>query len=233
MQNGKQLFIYSAIVLITESATLPQLQLEYTQKMQMHISRSEKKRQAARVEKMAAELADLSPGEIKALPVSDFLRREILATAKLSAGSRKRQVKFIAKELRHNEADYRQLGDFLAQRKGSRLKENEEFHELEKLRQGIITDAVNAFEEARAMEIPMPDDWPSPALEEAQRRLPELDSQDIRTSAGRYARTRKVSHSREIFRHLKGLRGRQRLLEARQAGPGGPDSPDNKNSRDG
>ena len=166
---------------------------------------------------MAGELVDLSPGEIKSLPVPDFLRQEILATGKLNAGARKRQIKFIAKELRNSEDDYRQLGEFLARRKGSKLKENEEFHELERLRQAIITDAITAFEESRAEETPMPDDWPSPALDEAKRLLPELNADDIRGLAGRYARTRKITHSREIFRHLKGLRQQQRLASGQRS----------------
>ncbi len=183
----------------------------------MDISRSEKKRQAARVEKMAGELVDLSPGEIKSLPVPDFLRQEILATGKLNAGARKRQIKFIAKELRNSEDDYRQLGEFLARRKGSKLKENEEFHQVEQLRQGIITDAITAFEEARQQEEPMPAHWPSPALDQAQHLLPELDSQEVRGLAARYARSRKITHSREVFRYLKGLQERQKLLAAQQA----------------
>ncbi|MDF1614908.1 ribosome biogenesis factor YjgA [Desulfurivibrio dismutans] len=188
--------------------------------MQMDISRSEKKRQAARVEKMAGELAALSAGEIKNLPVAEPLRREILAAGKLNAGARKRQVKFIAKELRQNEEDYRQLGDFLARRKGSKLKDNEELHQVEQLRQGIITDAIAAFEEARQQEEPMPAHWPSPALDQARQLLPELDSQEIRGLAARYARSRKITHSREIFRHLKGLQERQKLLAAQEAAQG-------------
>ncbi|ADH85650.1 ribosome biogenesis factor YjgA [Desulfurivibrio alkaliphilus] len=182
--------------------------------MKMDISKSEKKRQAARVEKMAGELAALSPGEIGNLPVDQELRREILAAGKLNAGARKRQVKFIAKELRNNEENYRQLADHLARQKGSKLKENEEFHQLEQLRQAIISEAIAAYEEARQEEIPMPDNWPSPALEHAAALFPELDPKEFRLAAARYARTRKTTHSREIFRALKGLQERQKLQQA-------------------
>ncbi len=183
--------------------------------MQIDISRSEKKRQAARVEKLAGELAELSSTEIAALPVDDFLKGEIRAVRKLSGGARKRQVKFIAKDLRDREEEYRQLSDFLADRKGSKLKENDEFHELENLRQAIISDAIAALEDARADDLPMPNDWPSPGLEQAQDLFPELDHKNLRTLAGRFARNRKIAHSREIFRQLKSareLKGRREAM---------------------
>lgn len=182
--------------------------------MQMDISRSEKKRQAARVEKLAAELTNLGSNEINALPIDPMLKGEIKAAGKLDGGARKRLVKYIAKELRERDEEYRQLADFLARRKGSKLKENEEFHELENLRQAIISDAIAAQEEARAADLPLTGDWPSPGLEEVRRLFPELDHQQLRTLAGRFARNRKVAHSREIFRQLKSAKELQARREA-------------------
>jgi ribosome-associated protein len=210
-----------------KTAILPQLIKEYTQKMQMDISRSEKKRQAVRVEKLAGELADLSPTEIRKLPVDDFLKQEILALLKLQAGARKRQIKFIAKELREHEQMYHDLSAYLAQRKGSRIREKDQFHELENLRQAIITDAISALEEARAQDLPLPADWPSPSLEQVALLFPALDLENIRVLASRFARTRKIAHSREIFRQLKSARERKEYQDlvppdaAKQAGPAG------------
>jgi len=193
--------------------------------MQMDISRSEKKRQAVRVEKLAGELAGLSPTEIKKLPIDDFLKQEILALLKLQTGARKRQIKFIAKELREHEQIYRDLSAYLAQRKGSRIREKDQFHELENLRQAIITDAISALEEARAQDLPLPADWPSPNLEQVALLLPALDLENIRVLAGRFARTRKIAHSREIFRQLKSAREQKEYQDlvppdaAEQAGP--------------
>lgn len=163
------------------------------------------------MKKLAEELVALSPGEIKTLPIDDFTKREILAAGPLSGGARVRQIKFIAKELRGCEDDHHKLGEFLARRKGSRIREEEKLHELESLRQAIITEAIVAMEEARALDLPLLNDWPSSGLERAQRAFPDLDSANIRVLAGRYARSRKVAYSREIFRQLKGLQDQQRL----------------------
>lgn len=167
----------------------------------MEISRSEKKRQAARIEKLAGELAALSPNEIKALPAPDELRAALRAARAMKGGALRRQIKFLAGELR--EMDYAPLADFLAARKGSHLRQREDFHELETLRQGIISDVLQAIDEARSRDAAPPSEWPSPALDEAGRRFPALDRHAIRTAAERYARTRKIIHSREIFRQLK------------------------------
>lgn len=180
----------------------------------MDISRSEKKRWAAHVENVAGELSKLSGTEINSLPTDDLLKREILSAAKVSGGAKKRQIKFIAKELREREEEYLKLLEFLDRRKGSRLRENQEFHQLEILRQGVISDAINAMEEARVQDLPLEENWTSPAMEEIDKLFPELDIKTIRTLANRYARTRKIAHSREIFRQLKGASELQARREA-------------------
>ncbi|MFU8818760.1 MAG: DUF615 domain-containing protein [Desulfurivibrio sp.] len=179
--------------------------------MQIMTSRSEKKRQAARVEELAHELVGLSAGEIALLPTDDFLKKEIRAAHAMKGGARKRQTKYIAGELRRQ--DTSDLVAFLAARKGSRLQEQEEFHELENLRQAIISDVLANQEEARALDLTLPENWESPALEQAQQLFPSLDATAIRTAAHRYARSRKISHSREIFRQLKTAQDRQRYQE--------------------
>lgn len=167
----------------------------------MEISRSEKKRQAARIEKLADELVALSANEIKALPAPPELCAALRAAHGMKGGALRRQVKFIAGELRG--MDHAPLADFLAARKGSHLRQRESFHELENLRQGIISEVLQALDEARAQGEGLPGDWPSPTLTEAARVFPGLDPAAVRTAAQRYARTRKIIHSREIFRLLK------------------------------
>ena len=200
-----------------EQKTLPQLKTEFTQNMQIRISRSEKKRQATRVEELAQELAGLSPGEISNLPADDFLKKEILAARNMKGGARKRQTKYIAGELRRR--DTTDLISHLAARKGSHLQEQADFHELEILRQAIITDVIACQEEARSLDIPLPQEWESPALEKSMELLPELDAAAVRNAAHRYARNRKIAHSREIFRLLKTAQTRQRYQEIQAKAP--------------
>jgi ribosome-associated protein len=181
----------------------------------MDISRSEKKRQAKQVEELAYELAALPVAEIRRLPCDAVIREEILATKDLKGGAYKRQVKYLAKELREQETA--PLLAFLAERQGSQLRKKQEFHELEQLREAIITDVLAAHDEARAEERPLDEEWPSPAIDKAVARLPELDAATVRTAAARYARNRKSAYSKEIFRALKTAQERLLLANRRAA----------------
>ncbi len=107
--------------------------------MDYRVSRTEKKRQAKEIETLSKELAELSPAELLKLPCDDFLREELKAVRKLKAGSRKRQIKYIAKELRQQPVD--KFLDFLEERRGSRLKLTIEHKELERLKYDIIAAA--------------------------------------------------------------------------------------------
>ncbi len=174
------------------------------------------------MEELAHELVELAAGEIALLPTDDLLKKELRAAHAMKGGARKRQTKYIAGELRRQ--DTTELSSFLAARKGSRLRENEEFHELENLRQAIISDVIAAQDEVRGLDLPLPNDWESPALEQAQQVFPGLDARAIRTAAHRYARSRKIAHSREIFRQLKTAHDRQRYqeLQEREAAASNP-----------
>lgn len=169
--------------------------------MSYQISRSEKKRRAKQVESLSQELVSLSSHEIATLPCDDFLKEEIRTAQPLKAGARKRQIKYITKQIR--ETDPEPLLNYLETRKGSHLKQKAAFHELERLRDDIITDVLTAADEALQADEPMSDNWLSPALDMALAHFPSLDEMDIRKAARRYARTRKVAYSREIFRTLK------------------------------
>jgi len=133
--------------------------------MEYSLSRTEKKRRARNLEQLAAELAELSPQEIGKLPCDQFIRDEIIAVQDLKAGARKRQLKYIAKNLRQMDAE--PLYDFLTERKGSALQQRKEFHELENLRDSIINDALAAAGEMTDPDDELEQQWPSPALEAA------------------------------------------------------------------
>lgn len=180
-----------------------------TKIMEYQLSKSEKKRRAKNIEKLAVELVGLPESDIAGLPCEPFLRQEILTARKLKAGARKRQIKYLTKNLR--ELDPSPLLDFMAARTGSKLKEKKEFHELENLRDAIITEVLEAARQAEeeSEEGLVDRNYPSPALEAALKQFPRLDADSVRQSAMRYSRTRKPALSREIFRQLKAAAERQ------------------------
>ncbi|MEA2084456.1 MAG: ribosome biogenesis factor YjgA [Thermodesulfobacteriota bacterium] len=177
------------------------------------ISRSEKKRRAKNVEQLVRELVDLSRNNISRLDCDSFLQKEIAAAKRLKGGARKRQIKYIAKELRNT--PHEPLLLFLQEKKGSKLKKNQEFHDLERLRDIIINDALAALKiaEKEGVELESKSDWDSQGIDSAHSKFPNLDKSSLRTSAHRYARTRNPAHSREIFRALKAASEQKRFAE--------------------
>ncbi len=94
------------------------------------------------VEELARELVGLSAAEIKKLDCSEEIRADIREAGGLKGGARKRLIKYISKALRREDCE--PLLDFLSERKGSRLKDKRDFHELEQLRDDIISDTIQA-----------------------------------------------------------------------------------------
>jgi len=170
--------------------------------MNQTLSKSEKKRRAKGIEQLVQELVKLSPTDIKRLPCDDFIRQEILDARAMKAGARKRQVKYITKYLRKND-DSDALFTFMAEQKGSKLKQNKEFHALEHLRDEIVTEVIEACREAELMDRPFDSGWHIETIEQAAREFASLDRKALKTAAVRYANTRKAAFSREIFRLLK------------------------------
>jgi len=169
--------------------------------MDQQISRSEQKRQAKGLEELAAELVELSPNDIKRLPCEDALKEEIRAAGAMKSGSRKRQLKFIAKQIR--EMDFEPLFQFLAEQKGSKLKQNKAFHELERLRDEIITEAIAASREGEGRGEWLDSQWEGAAIDTAARQFPGLDQVAVKAAAIKFSRSHKPQFSREIFRLLK------------------------------
>jgi ribosome-associated protein len=172
-------------------------------------SRSERKRRAKGVENLARELFTLSARDIAALPCAEMIKDEIANGRCLKGGARKRQAKHVARMLRQEEEVSRELLTFLENRKGSKLKEAGEFHQLERLRDGLINDAIAAAggqpAAGRLKQTPArpDDDDAGETIQEALRLLPDLSAAELRQAAARYARTRNPVYSRELFRLLK------------------------------
>ena len=182
-----------------------------TDQQEIYVSRSEKKRQAKNIEEIAKELVALSPALIKKLPADDLLKTELNNSRDLKGGALKRQTKFIAGMLRETGAD--EVLAFLTERKGSHLKQAGEFHELERLREDIITEVIEAREEAQRNQEHLTESWQSETIAVACRRFPALDPNGLKKSALRYAATRKPVHRREMFRQLHAAMERQQFSE--------------------
>lgn len=177
--------------------------------MSYRLSRSEKKRRAKNIEMLAVELAALSTTDINKLPCDDFLKEELRNVRSLKAGARKRQIKYITKQLRQQENE--PLFAFLAQHKGSQLKETKNFHQLERFRDDLIDEALQVVKTAwHAKEI-APEQWDSPTSAAIKQQLADIDVIALQKSAINFARTHKKSHSREVFRILKASAEHQQL----------------------
>lgn len=179
---------------------------------EIYVSRSEKKRLAKNIEDIARELVALSSAHIKKLPTDEFLKAELENSRDLKGGALKRQTKFIAGLLRESGTDA--ILAFLAERKGSHLKQTGEFHELERLREDIITEVLQAKEEAWHNHERLTESWQSETIAAACRRFPVLDLNGLKKSALRFAATRKPVHRREIFRQLHAALERQQFADS-------------------
>ena len=177
--------------------------------MEENISRSEKKRRAKGVEKLVLELFELSAKDLAALPCEETVKDEIVAGLELRGGARKRQAKYLAKVLRQEAELAQEMLTFLENRKGSKLKEVGEFHELERFRDAIINDAIIIHDEQveagriRQYRHRKGNSGAGRAIEEAMHALPGLNPEELQKTALMYAKTRKPLYNRELFRMLK------------------------------
>ena len=175
--------------------------------MESQLSKSERKRRAKGIEKLVYELASLPHSEIKLLPCDQEIREEILSAKKQKGGAQKRQLKYVTKLLRKKPVDA--LYDFLAQKKGSSLQKNREFHNLEHLRNLLIDEVLQKYEDIIKNNRYIDEDdsfdilGESHALATIEVQLPDIDQTLLKNTALQFARTRNKKFSRELFRVLK------------------------------
>lgn len=162
------------------------------------LSKSEIKRRFKRIEEAAHELADFSNKDIGKLPGSEFFHDEIRNTRGLKAGARKRQIKYLAKVMRDEPIE--EILDHLAAAKGSKIKENQMFHEAERIRDAIINEAIVDKQECMTAGFVWEPDWESEEIELALEQLPQLVEETVRKSVYQYVKTRNSIHSKELFR---------------------------------
>ena len=170
-------------------------------------SKSERKRRAKSIEQLVHELASLPNRQIVALPCDQEIQEELRSVKNLKGGAKKRQLKYTTKLLRDQPVD--ELFDFLALKKGSLLKKNREFHNLEHFRNLLTNEAVQQYEkmmhhggyiiENESLDFLKE----SSAIDTIVDNFPDIDQAQLKNTAMQYARTRNLKFSRELFRTLK------------------------------
>lgn len=183
--------------------------------MSEYVSRSAQKRRFKDEEGAAAELALLTDRDLKLLPATAEIKEEILRCRTLKGGARKRQVKYLAKVMR--EAGIEAILDFLTERKGSQIKANTLQREAERLRDVIINEAIEEYQETLRGGGQWEPNWSGEEIEAACRRYP-LDQGDLRRTVHHFVKTRMPNSYREIFRILKAALEKEELLR-KTAGP--------------
>jgi ribosome-associated protein len=174
------------------------------------ISKSEKKRQFKLEEEAAVELALLSDNELKKLPVGDTVKKEILNCRKVKGHAKNRQIKYLAKVMR--EESVSDIFEFLAEKKGSKLKQNKLNHEAERIRDTVINEAIEYQQNCFRNNLKFEPDWPGKELEIVLGRY-DLDAGDFRRTIHQYVRTRIQNQYREIFRIVKAAIEKEELLK--------------------
>lgn len=173
------------------------------------ISKSAKKRRFKDEENAAGELALLSDRDLQNLPAGDSVKKEIINCRGLKAGARKRQIKYLAKVMREDSVE--DILDFLAARKGSKVKENALHREAERLRDTIINEAIEQQQYCLQQAVEWEPDWQGEELAAAVNRYP-LDEGDLRRTVFQYVKTRMHNHYRETFRILKAAVEKEAML---------------------
>lgn len=177
--------------------------------MTERISKSEMKRRFKQEEEAASELALLSDKDLKKLEVSQELKDEIILCRSVKGGSRKRQVKYMAKLMR--EESVSDILEFLAARKGSKLKDNKLHHEAERLRDAIITEAIEQQQLCLQQRKPWEPNWEGAEIDAMVDRYP-IDGGDLRRTVHQYVKTRFHNHYKEVFRIVKAALVKAELL---------------------
>jgi ribosome-associated protein len=155
-------------------------------------SRSQRRRDALDIFKLAEALASLSEAELSRVPMDDELREEIRrARAVTSHIARKRQTQFLAKQLRKlDEETLQPIRDALAHDRERTYRQAAALHRLEQWRERLLDGGDEALTEFIALH-------------------PTADRQHLRQLVRNALAERKASkppHAlRELFRVLREL----------------------------
>jgi ribosome-associated protein len=157
-------------------------------------SRSQQRRDALEIFKLAETLASLSDAQLSRLPLADELRDEVARTRAVTSHiARKRQTQFLAKQLRKlDDAEIEPIRNLLEHDRAQAHHDAAELHRLETWRARLIDEADAALDELLALH-------------------PSADRQRLRQLARKARAERdaeKPLHAyRELFRELRELFG--------------------------
>lgn len=165
------------------------------------------------LEELVAEVASLPQALLRQLPLDAEILGLLAEAAPLKGGARNRQVKYVTKLLK--DVPLEPVYEFLSRRKGAALEEKKAFHELEYLRDALLSEAIARQEDAEANGEDFGGDWESRVAEEIKKTLPRIDARALASLAWMYTRGRNPRYSREIFRQLRAAHDLQKRADAR------------------
>lgn len=157
-------------------------------------SRSQLRRDALDIFKLAEALAALSESQLTRVPLADELRAEVLRTRAIGSNiARKRQTQFLAKQLRKlGDDEIEPIRRALAQDREKAHRETAASHRIEAWRDRLLDDGDNALSELLAQH-------------------PTADRQHLRQLVRNALAERKAAKpphaQRELFRELRELFG--------------------------
>lgn len=155
-------------------------------------SRSQLRRDALDILKLAESLAALSDAELARVPLADELREEIQRTRAVTSHiARKRQTQFLAKQMRKlDEDEIKLIRDALSHDRDKAHRETAAMHHVERWRERLLDEGDEALAELIAQ-------------------YPDADRQRLRQLARNALAERKADkppHAyRELFRVLRAL----------------------------
>ncbi|MBD3867594.1 MAG: DUF615 domain-containing protein [Acidobacteria bacterium] len=151
-------------------------------------SRSQMKREYGELKDLAKQLAALSRGQLRAVPMSDDTRDALLATHAMPRNALHRQYRYLASLLVEEDIETIRAG--LAGELRPHSEEVDAFHEMEQWRDRLLSDGPGA-------------------LDEFVQRYPGCDLEQLRLlikSAGKERDLNKPPRSaRQLFRYLRQL----------------------------
>ncbi len=180
--------------------------------MTERISKSAQKRRFKDDESAAAELALLSDKDLKKLVIDQTVKDEIIRCRGQKGGALKRQIKHLAKVMRAYSVE--DIFDFLADRKGSKAKENKLHREVERLRDVIINEAIEDQQTCLQAGIIWEPNWQGDEIDSFVQHYP-VDEGDLRRTVFQYVKTRLHNHNREVFRIIKAAVDKEEMLKRR------------------
>jgi len=155
-------------------------------------SRSQLRRDALDILKLAEALASLSEAQLARVPLADELREEVRRTRAITSHiARKRQAQFLAKQLRKlDDEQIEPIRAALAQDRASAHREAAELHQLEIWRDRLLDEGDEALAELLAL---------YPAADRQHLR------QLVRNAVTERAKNKPPHAYRELFRALREL----------------------------